>query len=227
MSFFSCGDISAQWVKGSGKIVSETIDMAKITGIGLGISGEVFVKQGSKQNIEIKGQKNIIDLIKKRPKGKTWSIEFERGVKVKNYESLEIYITLEELEGISIGGSGSVTGKGSFTNLDDLGISIGGSGDVKLDVEAREISCSIGGSGEVELSGEADELSVSIGGSGDVEAIDLKVKECTVSSAGSGSVNIDVSNLLEVSLVGSGDVKYKGKPKVKSSIVGSGDVEPY
>lgn len=220
-----CGD--AQTVKGSGSVTSKTISMDKITSIGLGISADVYLRQGAKQEIEIKGQQNIIDLLNKRPNGKSWNIEFERGTRVKSYEQLEIYITLTELENLSIGGSGSIIGKSKFTRVDDLSISIGGSGDVKVDVEANDISCSIGGSGKIKLQGEADELEVSIGGSGDVEAINLDVKECNVSSAGSGNVEINVSDYLKVSLVGSGDVRYSGNPKVKKSIVGSGDVVSY
>ena len=227
LTFFSCEFIDAQTVKGSGGIVTETVDMKNITSIGLGISAEVFIEPGSSQKIEIKGQQNIIDLINKKPKGSTWNIEFPHGTRVKGYDRLEIYVTMTGLEALSIGGSGSITGKGKFSKVDDLGISIGGSGDVEVDVEANEVSCSIGGSGEIELGGSADELKISIGGSGDVKAVNLAVKECKVSSAGSGNVDVNVSGTLDVSLVGSGDVRYKGSPKVKSSIVGSGDVDPY
>ncbi|MFT5167382.1 MAG: hypothetical protein ACI8P3_002619 [Saprospiraceae bacterium] len=227
ITLFSYQSIEAQSVTGKGSVVTETVDMEDISGIGLGISAKVFIQQGSKQKIEIKGQKNIIDLIKKKPNGDSWNIEFPNNSRVRNYEPIEVYVTLTKLEALSIGGSGSIIGKGKFTKVDDFDISIGGSGDIIVEVEADEISCSIGGSGEVGLSGTAEELAISIGGSGDVKAIDLSVKKCKVSSAGSGNVAITVSENLEVSLVGSGDVKYKGNPKIKTSIVGSGDVEPY
>ena len=226
-SILSCEYMDAQTVKGSGSIVSQTIDMDDISSLGLGISANVYVRQGSKQKIEIKGQQNIIDLINKKSRGNSWNIEFKRNVRIKSYEEIKIYVTLTELESLSIGGSGSIYGENKFTKVRDLGLSIGGSGDIELDVEADDISCSIGGSGKVDLKGSADAISISIGGSGDVNAIGLSVKNCDVSSAGSGNVDIDVSDNLKVSLVGSGDVKYKGKPKVKSSIVGSGDVDPY
>lgn len=226
-TILNCENLPAQYVKGSGKIVTKSVDMNTISSIGLGISADVYVRQGSNQKIEIKGQQNIIDVINKNPRGKSWNIEYKRGVKVKNHEQIKVYVTMQSLESLSIGGSGSIICENKFTKVNDLDLSIGGSGDIKANVDAEDISCSIGGSGQVELKGNADELSVSIGGSGDVEAIDLQVKECRVSSAGSGNVDISVSDHLEVSLVGSGDVKYKGSPKIKSSIVGSGDIEKY
>ena len=223
ISLLSVSQTFAQDIYGEGATVTEKIDLETITGIGLGISADVFVKQGSTQEITIKGQKNIIDNIKKKVKGGSWNIEFDK--QVKKHEDIKIYITLSTLKDVSIGGSGSIIGQGKFINLGDLSLSIGGSGDIEINVDAKDISCSIGGSGEMKLAGSGDELSISIGGSGDIDAFDLSVKRCSVSTAGSGDVNVNVSDELDVSMVGSGDVTYKGNPKVHSSIVGSGDVE--
>jgi len=223
ISLLSVSQTFAQDIYGKGATVTEKIDLETITSIGLGISADVFVKQGSTQEITIKGQKNIIDNIKKKVKGGSWNIEFDK--QVKKHEDIKIYITLSTLKDVSIGGSGSIIGQGKFINLGDLSLSIGGSGDIEINVDAKDISCSIGGSGEMKLAGSGDELSISIGGSGDIDAFDLSVKRCSVSTAGSGDVNVNVSDELDVSMVGSGDVTYKGNPKVHSSIVGSGDVE--
>lgn len=224
---FACQSMEAQSVTGKGGIVTESVDMKDVSGISLGISAEVYIQQGSTQKIEIKGQQNIIDLINKKPDGDSWNIEFPKRTSVNDYEKIKIYVTLTSLESLSIGGSGSIIGKGKFNKVDDLDLSIGGSGDIMVDVNADDVSCSIGGSGEITIKGTADEINISIGGSGDIKAVDLKVKNCMVSSAGSGNVDVNVSENLEVSLVGSGDVRYKGSPKVKSSIIGSGDVKPF
>lgn len=223
IAFLSTSHTFAQRISGKGAIVSENIELPTITGVGLGISADVYLMQGSSQEITIKGQKNIIDNIKTEVKKGSWSIEFKKDV--NNYEDLKIYITLATLEEVSIGGSGSIIGKSKFGNLGNLDIAIGGSGDIKLSVEAKDISCSIGGSGEIDLEGTGNDLSISVGGSGDVEAFNLQVQNCDISSAGSGDINVNVSEKLNVSIVGSGDVSYKGNPKVSTSIVGSGDVE--
>jgi hypothetical protein len=213
----------AQKISGKGGTVSKNIDLPTITGVGLGIAADVYLKQGSSQEITIKGQKNIIDNIKTEVKKGSWTIEFDK--EVQNYEDIKIYITMATLEEVSIGGSGSIIGDSKFGNLDNLDISIGGSGDIKLAVEAKDISCSIGGSGEIDLEGTGNELSISIGGSGDVEAFNLSVQKCNISSAGSGDISVNVGEKLDVSMVGSGDVTYKGNPKISTSIIGSGDVE--
>jgi Putative auto-transporter adhesin, head GIN domain len=215
----------AQWakIKGEGPVITKTIDLADFHSFGLGISGDVVLTQGSRQEVKIKGQENVIDNIKTNVRNHSWNIEFEENV--RDFEQLTIYITVPTLEAVSIGGSGNITSTNSFDNLNDIDISIGGSGNVNMDLKAKDVDVSIGGSGEVSLKGKGDDLSISIGGSGNVKAFDFEVNTCDVSSAGSGDIDVHVAESLNVSLVGSGDVTYKGNPRVKSSIVGSGDVE--
>lgn len=210
-------------ITGTGTEVTKTIDLATITGIGLGINADVFVKQGAKQEITIKGQENIIGNIKTKVNNGTWRIEFDK--KVRKHEKIEIKITLAELKNLAVGGSGEITGEGKFKNVNELDLSIGGSGEIEIDVDAKKITCSLGGSGELELAGSCNDLSISLSGSGEIKAYDLKAKRCTVNAAGSGEVKVNASEDLDVSLAGSGDISYKGNPKVNKSIVGSGDVE--
>ncbi len=222
ISTFSC---EAQWskIKGEGSVVTKNLDIDDFKNLGLGISADVVLTQGSTQSVKIEAQQNIIDNIKTRVKGSTWSIGFHENA--SNYKDITIYITVPTLESISIGGSGNITSTNKFDNSREMDISIGGSGDVSIDLSARDVDISIGGSGKVALKGDGEDLDISIGGSGDVMAYNFPVNSCSVSSAGSGDIELNVSDDLNVSLVGSGDVTYKGNPKVKSSIVGSGDVE--
>jgi len=224
---FSFSDCQAQWAKieGEGPVVTKTIELNEFHHLGLGISADVILTQGSKQEVRIKAQQNIIDNIKTKVKGNSWSIDFDENA--KDYKNITIYITLPTLESIAIGGSGNISTTNKFDNSDRMDISIGGSGDVSLDLTSKKVNISIGGSGKVDLDGKGESMNISIGGSGDVAAFNFEVNNCDVSSAGSGKIDVNVSDKLDVSLVGSGDVRYKGNPKVKSSIVGSGDVEKH
>lgn len=196
-------------ISGEGPRVSETLDLEEFTGIGLSISAEVHLKQGPKQKVTIKAQKNIIDVLNKEIRGGNWKIGLEKNASLKNHDGIDIYITIPAFEKLSIAGSGSITGEGKFNNADDLEISIAGSGDVRLD-------------------GAGKDLAVSIAGSGDVDLANFEVENCEVSIAGSGDCEVNVIGQLKVSIAGSGDVKYKGKPaKVQSKVAGSGDVRSF
>ncbi|WP_235298008.1 head GIN domain-containing protein [Portibacter marinus] len=218
---------TAQRVRGEGPVVEKTIELDEFSNIGLGLSANVYLTQGNRQLVKIKGQQNIIDLIEKDVDGDSWEISFPDKAKVSNYDKLEIYITIQELEGLNIGGSGSILGQNKFKNLNDLKLNIGGSGSIGLELDGADVTCNIGGSGSIKLAGTAESMDANIGGSGSVKAIDLKVQKAKVNTAGSGSVSIDVSDELSATIVGSGGVQYKGNPKINQNVMGSGRIKAY
>ena len=229
LTFFACNISHAQSnkVKGSGPIVTETLDLSNFSSIGLGISANVYLTQGSQQKVEVRGQKNIIDILKIESKDNTLNIGTKKNHSYSTSEKLEVHVTMKDLTKLNLGGSGSIIGETQFTNLDDVKFNIGGSGSIKLDLQADEIDCNIGGSGSMKLSGQADEIEVNIGGSGSVKAIDLQVKNADVNTAGSGSAMINVSDHISARIAGSGGIKYKGDPKIDKKIVGSGRIKAY
>lgn len=190
-------------IKGEGPIVTRNLKLDKFDVVGLAVVGEVFISKGNSQKVMVKGQANIIDNLETDVENGEWEIEFER--KARNYEKLVFYITVPNIEGLSIAGSGSIKGEDAFDNLDRLDLAIAGSGDI-------------------EFSGSARKVSVSIAGSGKVKVANLKTENCKVDIAGNGDCSIEVTDALSVSIAGSGDVKYKGSPRLNTSIAGSGRV---
>ncbi len=209
-------------------VVTRTVNMDDIRAIGLSISANVTIRQGNSQQIEITGDEDIIDDLNLEEDNGSWDIKFkDKNSKHRNYDRLEIHVTMKELKALAIGGSGNIKGENKFDVDGKLALAIGGSGNIELDVDADEIASSVGGSGNMTLSGSADDMKISIGGSGDVHAIDLKVETCKVAIGGSGNVEIEVTENLVASIGGSGDIKYKGNPKIKNATSGSGKIRPY
>lgn len=190
-------------ITGEGAVVTKELKLDRFEAIGLAVVGEVYVSKGNTQKVTVKGQANIINNLKTEVEDGEWDIEFDR--KARNYEKLVFNITVPNIEGLSIAGSGSIKGEDAFEDLEKLNIAIAGSGDV-------------------EFSGSARKVSVSIAGSGKVQVENLKTKDCKVEIAGNGDCIIDATDALSVSIAGSGDVKYKGNPQLSTSIAGSGKV---
>lgn len=201
---FLANNTYAQSIKGEGPVVKQEIQLDAFTAVGLSGSGNVYIERGSTQKVVVEAQQNIIDHIKREVKNGSWNIGFDKNV--RNYDKLNVYITIPTVKGLSIAGSGKIMSKSDFNDLD-------------------KVDFSISGSGTIEFSGSAKMAQVSIAGSGDVKAENFKAEECKVSISGSGDCFVDVAEMLNVSIAGSGDVHYKGRPRVKSSIAGSGNLK--
>jgi hypothetical protein len=209
-------------INGEGDIVKKELKIDQFSGVSLGFSGNIILTQGNTQKVEVEGQQNIIDNIKREVKNGTWKVNYEKNV--RKAKPVTVYITMPILDYAAVSGSGNLTSDGHFRNLENLKVKISGSGDINLVVDARNVTSSISGSGGIRLEGEAASNEVHISGSGDIYASSFKVKDCTISISGSGNCKVKVDGNLDVRISGSGDVSYTGDCNIKSRISGSGDV---
>lgn len=209
-------------IKGQGPNVTQTLDLSSFDGIGLAISANVMIRQGSPQSVKIEAQQNIIDNLKKEVKDGVWKIGFEKNV--RECSDIKIWVTVPSVDQLSISGSGSIIGEGKFSNLGKLSLSISGSGDIKLNADSDNLDVAISGSGDMELAGTSAKTTMRISGSGNISAFDLSTRTCEVRISGSGDSSLSVSESLDVAIAGSGDVYYKGRPSVRSKVSGSGEV---
>ena len=183
----------------------KTIETDNFTSIGLGLPVTVYVTKGANK-VEVEGPASAVEKMKFEAKGNSLNIERDENLRTWKGEGVKVYISMPNISGLAIGGSGSIIVQDAFNEMGDLDLSIGGSGDI-------------------EIGGKAKNVNVSIAGSGDIKASNLSGNKCDVSIAGSGDAKVGEMKALEVSIAGSGDVGYKGEPKVSKSIVGSGGVK--
>lgn len=207
--------------KATGPISTAELDIADFDGINLAMDARVILIQGEEQKVIVEGKSDIIDEIDLDVHNGVWKIETVPCV--RNVGNLTFTITMPVLSEAHVSGSGEIFGDNVFVE-NDIEFSVSGSGEIDMAVEADDLDVVISGSGEIKLEGFADELDASISGSGDINAFDLPVRVADINIAGSGDVEVNVSDLLDVRITGSGDVLFKGNPILDISIVGSGDV---
>jgi hypothetical protein len=135
-------------------------------------------------------------------------------------------ISVPELRGVSIAGSGDVDVSG-FEQSGVVGLAISGSGDINYSGKSAGLSVSISGSGNVKLAGSTGNLSVSIDGSGDVKAADFPAKNASVSVNGSGDADLHVTGgAVQFAVNGSGDIRWTGEASAVSAVThGSGSIQ--
>ncbi len=135
-------------------------------------------------------------------------------------------LTLPDLRGVSISGSGDVDVAG-FDQGTSLALTISGSGNITYSGKTAALAVAIAGSGNVKLLGSTATLSVTIEGSGDLKAADFTAKNASVAVDGSGDADLRVSGgAVQFAVNGSGDIRWSGEASVVSAVThGSGSIQ--
>jgi len=206
---------------------TRTVDVGDFTKLSLGIPANLYIKQGSGTKVEIECDDDLFDDIEIELRGDRLSISKDCNwgwSKGWRKSDVTIYVTMDEIEALSVSGSGYMESKGTL-NTDEVRLSVSGSGDMELNLEGEEIDMRISGSGSIRLDGSADEAEASISGSGKVKAEDMTVRIFEAKISGSGSCYITATDEVEANISGSGSVYYAGEPKrVISNASGSGKI---
>ena len=190
-------------VGGSGKVETETRQVSGFTAIDLAGSGEVSVEQGGSESLTIEADDNVLPRLTSEVSDSTLKLGKKRGITLGPENPIRYRVTVKDLTGVGVSGSGSVKGQGMTLQT------------LRLDIS---------GSGTVNLSGSAVEQDIQVSGSGRYEAAELLSEKASVEISGSGEVAVAVSRELRIDISGSGTVTYSGDPSVQQSVSGSGKV---
>ncbi len=212
------------------------------------VPGKLYLKQGSPQKVELEGPKDVLNEIETEVSGGKLTIGKEGRWFNWNWDSkdkITVYITVKDIEAISVSGSGDVIGQGKFTT-GDLHLNVSGSGFLQVEADATgNVEADVSGSGDVDLKGSCNNFDSDVSGSGKV-ILSLAVKgmaDFGVSGSGkiqatgtakevkagiSGSGKVLAANLetdkCTVRISGSGDVEINVKDDLDANISGSGSV---
>lgn len=225
---------NAQWggkkIKGNGNVVTIERSVGEYESIASAGWFDVILVDGIEGTITLKGEENLLEYIETEVKNGKLTIKKEKGVQLKSSNwkgGIEVTIPIEEINAVSLAGSGDVVSKTTI-KTDTFKASLAGSGDVNLAVEATNFEASLSGSGDMELDGSASRFKVSVAGSGDIDAFGLTADYVEASVAGSADLNVTANQEIKARVSGSGDITYKGNPaKIDSKASGSGDISSY
>jgi len=211
-------------VKGNGELKTETRKTEDYDGVSLGGFFEIVLIKGKEGNIKVEAEENLLQYIVTEVKRGTLQVNVEKGYNLKTTRRITVTVPVQEIEKVSLGGSGNIKGD-LLLKADEFSVSIGGSGNIGLNIDAENVKTSVAGSGDIELSGKASSIKCSIAGSGTIKAYDLEVDSVKASIAGSGDIRISVKNSIKATVAGSGNIYYKGNPSTKDvKSVGSGRI---
>jgi hypothetical protein len=207
------------------EVKKETREVSNFSSISLSVSADVILVQGSPQKVVLEGEaddlKNTlteVDGSRLEIKRKSWNFDNNK---------IKVYITVAEINGLTVSGSGSIISEGSV-KTEDLKLTVTGSGDIKLyNLKATFIKSVVSGSGDISIDGKdckPDEQILTVTGSGDIHAENVVTKQIKVNVTGSGSCKINATEKIDANVTGSGDIYYRGGAIIDAHVTGSGKV---
>lgn len=228
----------------------ETRNVDSFTKINFRFPGKLYLKQGSPQKVELQGSKEVLEEVETEVEGNRLIIGKEGNDWFSwkwndDDDKITVYITVPNIEGISVSGSGDLIGEGRITGDDmtlnvsgsgslqveldltgDLEADVSGSGDMNVKGKCRTFESDVSGSGKVRLAATiAETADFGVSGSGRIEASGT-VRDVKTSISGSGKVLAAdlAANRCDVRISGSGDVEINVKNELDATISGSGTV---
>ena len=188
---------------GSGRVVTETREVSSFSRIELATNGDVIVAAGPAESLTIEADDNIIPSLTSEVSGTTLKLDAKPITKIKTGNPITFRVTVKELRGLALSGSGSITG-------DSLAL--------------HDLDIVISGSGRVKLAGTADTQTIAVSGSGRYDGADLRTQRTMADVSRSGQIVVAVGQDLKINITGSGSVSYTGRPKIEQQVIGSGRV---
>jgi Putative auto-transporter adhesin, head GIN domain len=203
----------------------ETRDVKDFTKVSFGVAGNLYINIGPEFKVVLEGEKRDLEDVITEVSGGRLVIKKENW-KFNFSEKITAYVTMPELRGLGVSGSGKAEIKDAV-KVEDLDLSVSGSGKIySQDITVSKLGCSISGSGDIVLgsNGNASRAEISISGSGNYEGESFKIASAEVHISGSGNCTCNVTESLKAGVSGSGDVTYEGNPRVDAHVSGSGKV---
>lgn len=226
----------------------ETRNVDTFTKLSFRVPGKLYLKQGSPQKVELEGPKDVLKEIETAVEGGKLIIGKEG--KWMNWgwgdnDKIIAYVTVKDLDAVSVSGSGDLIGQGKFT-AGDFKLTVSGSGSLDIEADASgNMEADVSGSGDLHLKGSCTNFDSDVSGSGKV-ILTVNIKDrADFGVSGSGKIQVDGSakavkahitgsgkvmaaNLeadsCDVRISGSGDVEINVKNDLDATITGSGSV---
>ena len=159
---------STKTVQGEGELFEETRQVEGFDKIEINGMGEIFVELGTEEALRVEAEENLLPYLETYVRGSSLVIEIEDGTTIVPTKSLNFYITVVSLEGLSISGAGNV--QLPEIEADRFSIDLSGAGNIEFDsLNANSLDVSMSGLGNLTVSdGQVSSLDVRISGGGDV-----------------------------------------------------------
>jgi len=224
---FTIGNAQNKKVKGNGNVTTKTHTTENYEQVNVVGFMDVYLEAGTEGTITVRTDENVQEYVIVEVKNGKLTLKIKNGVSIRTKNGVHITVPFNDLNNVSLTGSGDVITK-SPINSTNFETELTGSGDMILEVNTSIIDAKLTGSGDLKLSGKTTELEIKVTGSGDFSGKELTAQKVEAYVSGSGDIIVMATKSIKARVHGSGDIVYYGNPtKTDAKVMGSGDIESH
>lgn len=203
-------------IQGSGTVTIEQRAVSSFDKIEI-ISGvfTVYLSQGDVESVEVEIDDNLQLYIEVRNEGSKLVIEIIDRIKLGKTTKNNIYITLKDIDLLSVTGVCNIKTSGSLY-LPAFTFDVNGVCNGELELFCDQLNAHLDGVSKIELRGKVKNLYVNNSGVGNFNGRKLEAVKANVINSGVGSVSVYATEELSMTNSGVGSITYSGDAEVKT-----------
>ncbi len=228
ISLQSCSLFNSNCTEIEGDVVTRTIDYNSFNELEIDVPAQVTVSEDENQSVTFTGPSDLLDLLEADSGviGSTLKLEIDGCVEYQE-EELQIVIVANSLSKISVNGAADIESSSALAASTNLELVVDGAAEINLDLDNKEtLDLKVDGAASVELSGNCTKQTIDVIGSGDITNRTLTTSETQINIDGAGQIQVNASEMLDVTISGAASVCYDGNPTITQEISGAGSILP-
>lgn len=186
---------------------------------------EVQLTQGTKQEIRLAGNPDLLDGLELETRGSTLYLRMRKDTRRTRHGTIRVNITMPSLVALSVAGASEVELKG-FVGQEKLSIDVSDASDLSGHIEGTQLDIQLSGASSLKLEGNASACGLDASGASNARLKALRCGDWAVQLSGASDAQIHaLRSLGPVRLSGASDLNYAGQPKLSHvSISGAADL---
>jgi hypothetical protein len=203
--------------KGTGNIISKTINVNSFIRLHVSVSGLVELIQADEEKVIIETDDNLVDFIQIENSGRTLYVTGEGKWRTAEFTSLRIKIFYRQLYNLyNASEKGELVCGNTLRSGEPVEIKIhSDKSSTSLDVDAASVKLITACVGDVRLKGECILLEINAKSEGSLYAREMKAKNVVLKNYSQGNFELYGEDTITISNYGQGNIHYWGSAVLK------------
>lgn len=194
---------NVETIVGSGNIITVEREVSNFSRIQINMGADLVLTQTGEANLAVEADDNFMTYIETEVSGDRLVVSTPDNINLEATQPIQLTVTFDDLREIEINGRSAITAE-------------------NIDLDALTVRFS--GSGSTTLAGVVNHQTITIRGMATINNANLVSQRVMIDISGSGTIEVNAEETLDVSIAGTGNIRYTGDPTITQDISGSGTI---